>query len=171
MVCFLMRVGVRAQVLIFGRARPASDFVALVDQPSGGGVDGQLQIGDRPASAGFSRRMSTDICVSGSPAPRPDAWCGSAARRATARLEAASGNWNRCETTVLAPVLLDGFDLGARHAAGDLGELHRERAAESAALLGDVHFAQFEAAHLGEQPARTVLDARIRAARGSCRDR
>ena len=54
---------------------------------------------------------------------------------------------------------LDGLDLGARHGAGKLGELHRKGAAEAAALLGRQHFAQFQAAHVRQQAARRVLHA------------
>ncbi len=55
----------------------------------------------------------------------------------------------------------DGVDLGARHGAGDFVELDGERAAESAALFGDVHLAQLEAAHVPEQAARAVLDVEL----------
>ena len=49
---------------------------------------------------------------------------------------------------------LDGLDFGARHGAGKLGEFHREGAAETAALLGRLHLAQFQPAHVRQQPPR-----------------
>src|SRR5213082_247868 len=56
---------------------------------------------------------------------------------------------------------LDGFDLGAGHGAGELGELHGEGSAEAAALLGRQHLAQLEAADVGEEAARRAFDAEL----------
>jgi 3-deoxy-D-manno-oct-2-ulosonic acid (Kdo) hydroxylase len=56
---------------------------------------------------------------------------------------------------------LDGIDLGPRHRAGDLGEFHGERSAETAAFLGDVHFSEREALYLRQQSARACFDAQL----------
>ena len=55
----------------------------------------------------------------------------------------------------------DGIDFDARHAARNLGELDRERSAETAAFLRRIHFAQFQTLHARKQAARASVNAEL----------
>src|SRR5579863_3188532 len=57
--------------------------------------------------------------------------------------------------------LADGIDLGAGHAARNVGELDGECPTEAAALFGRFHFAQREALHVRQQTARPGLEPQL----------
>ena len=79
-------------------------------------------------------------------------------RRAAARPAICIRQLESTQTTVLAPVRTMESILVRAMAPETSGEFHREGAAESAALLGGVHLAQFQTAHIGQQTARAFLD-------------
>ena len=165
----LERVGVRAQFLVVRQRALGHACGALVLQAAGGGVEGQLQIGVGQRRVDLLFELAGHG-FSGSPEPRPDASCARSTRPASARLESASGSSNRRRSPCPRRSCRMESIFGPRHPARKLRELHGERAAEAAAFLRRKHLAQFETAHLREQPPRRVLDAAVRAARGSYRD-
>ena len=66
-----------------------------------------------------------------------------------------------------APRCLAALGLGRDHGIGDVGKLHREQPAETAAGLGARHLDQLQSRHGGEQAARLLLDLQLAQARAA----
>ena len=88
-------VGLGAELLVIRQHLRRHGFGALIFQPSGGGVDGKLQAGVGQGGVNFLSRIRRTWLISGSPGPRPGAWCGSPTRPARGRPESASGSSDR----------------------------------------------------------------------------
>ena len=146
-----------AEFLVIRQHGGRHGVLAMIDQAPGGPVDGQLQVGIRQGAVNFFVEGDRH-----NPAARQDfgqvhgAHRQGGARQSSLDLHQATGIQADHGFGAGAH---DGIDLGARHAAGNLGEFHRERAAETAAFFRRVHLPQLQSAHPGQQAARAVPDA------------